>query len=216
MRPGLALVLALLVAGCQGVPSRPAGAALSDPAAIARAEAALRAREAALGLADGDCAAPAWGLVGRVALSNGRDGGSGRIEWHQGDGRSEVTLSAPVTRQSWTLATDAGGATLEGVPDGPLRDADPGRLLRAATGWDIPVAALGCWLRGARAAAAGGQGAAAVAFGGDLLPLRIEQAGWTVEFTGWTDAGDGPLPRLVSAERGEDRVRLVVDAWTPQ
>ncbi|WP_447936532.1 lipoprotein insertase outer membrane protein LolB [Thermomonas fusca] len=199
----------LLLAGCASLPPPASGDA-------AAGEAAQRVRIGALGLADGDCAAPAWSLVGRVALSNGRQGGSGRIEWTQAAGVQRLQLSAPVTRQSWTLEVDAGGAALQGVADAPLRDPDPARLLREATGWDIPVAALGCWVRGA-AATLPGLGPARIEYGVDLLPRRIEQGGWTVEYDGWRGGADGlALPGKVETRRGEDRVRLVVDQWTAE
>ncbi len=206
MRVAAGALLALALAGCASLPP-PAG---GDAAA---GEAAQRVRIGALGLADGDCAAPAWSLVGRVALSNGRQGGSGRIEWTQAAGAQRLQLSAPVTRQGWLLEVDTGGAVLQGVAETPLRDADPARLLREATGWDIPVAALGCWVRGA-AAAAPALGPARIAYGLDLLPRRIEQGGWTVEYDAWNaDASGLPLPGKVEARRGDDRVRLVVDQW---
>jgi outer membrane lipoprotein LolB len=203
-----------LLAGCQAVPVR-SGAALADPAQVAQAQALLATREAALGLPAGTaCDAPGWQLSGRAALSNGREGGSGRIDWLQGSGSTQVTLSAPVTRQSWTLTAGPTGAALDGVPNGPLRGSDAGELLHQATGWRIPVGALGCWLRGARADAAT-HGEAVVAYGADLRPLRIQQAGWTVEFSDWVEAAAGGqvLPGRIQAQRGEDRVRLLVDDW---
>ena len=121
-----------------------------------------------------------------------------------------------MTRQSWVLDVDGGGAVLQGVGEGPLRDSDPTRLLRGATGWDIPVAALGCWVRGA-AASAPGFGPARIGYGADLLPRRIEQDGWTVEYDGWhAGAGGLPLPGKVEARRGDNRVRLVVDQWAAE
>jgi len=203
-----AAVAGLLLAGCQTVAMKP-----PPPVDGLAAEAAQRARETTLGLAAGDCATPNWSMAGRVALSNGRDGGSGRIEWLQGDGRMQVGLSAPVTRQSWALVVDAGEASLEGVPNGPLRGPDAGVLLRMATGWDIPVAALGCWLRGARAGAA--LGAAEIAYDAGLRPSRMTQGGWTIDYAGWkADPASGlSMPGRINAQRGEDRVRLVVDRW---
>lgn len=215
MRLACAIALAwVALAGCQGMAPRPA--APPDPAAAAAAQ---QSRAAALGLADGDCAAPAWAMTGRVALSNGRDGGSGQLEWTQGAGSTHLLLSAPITRQNWMLDVDARGATLQGVPDGPLRGDDAARLLREATGWDIPVAALGCWLRAVAAAplrfGAARIEAARIEYGADLLPLRIEQGGWTVDFSGWKPDpfSQLPMPSRINAQRGDDRVRLVVDRW---
>src|SRR3546814_4826297 len=69
--------------------------------AEAAATATLQAREQRLK------ALPALSFSGRVALSGGsRGGGTGRIEWQQAGDRYRVTLSAPVSRQSWRLSGD--------------------------------------------------------------------------------------------------------------
>ena len=132
----------------------------------------------------------------------------------QGAGRTEVILSAPVTRQSWTLTVETGGVVLAGVAGGPLRGADAGQLLRESTGWEIPVAALGCWLRGAPADATAMGGARSV-FGIDQRLLRIEQDGWVIDYANWqVDAAMGvELPTRINAEQASNRVRLVVDRW---
>ena len=200
-------VALLALAGCATVGRLPPAA----PGDIAAFEAAQRAREAALGLAAGDCGAPAWSMAGRVALSNGRDGGSGRIDWTQADGSGSVTLSAPVTRQSWTLRSAPSGAVLEGVSNGPLAGPDAQSLLREATGWEIPVAALGCWVRGARAGAA--MGPATVTYAVDGKPARIVQGGWQVDYAAWGEEGGHAVPTRINAQRADDRVRLVVDRW---
>ena len=95
--------------------------------------------------------------------------------------------------------------------------ADPAELIRAASGWEVPVRALGCWLRGAAAGEAA-FGPATIAVDGAGLPRRIEQAGWTVEYSAWTPAANDelPMPTRISATRGVDRVRLVVDRWTAE
>lgn len=201
-------IAALSLAGCQTVAMQPSP---PDPAAAATAQ---QARAAALGLARGDCAAPGWAMTGRVALSNGKDGGSGQLEWTQGGGNLHLLLSAPITRQHWALDVDASGATLHGMPNGPLHGEDATRLLREATGWDIPVAGLGCWLRAVAADAATFE-AARIAYGPDLLPQRLEQDGWTVEYSSWKldPTSRLPMPSRITAQRGDHRVRLVVDRW---
>lgn len=213
-----AAALCLALAACQSLPpaSAPTGV-LVDEAAVRAATQAQQARAAALGLVHAACDAPTWAMTGRVALSNGKDGGSGRIEWTQGGGRTQVTLSAPVTRQSWTLTTGADGAVLDGVPDGPLRGSDTSRLLRESTGWEIPVAALGCWLRGVPADAEA-MGQAASVFGIDQRLLRIEQGGWVIDYTNWQPDPDSgiELPAKINAEQASNRVRLVVDRWGSQ
>jgi outer membrane lipoprotein LolB len=153
-----------------------------------------------------------WSLQGRVALSNGRDGGSGRIDWSQDAARYAVSLSAPITRQSWRLSGDERSAQLEGLEGGTRVGTDPAELLREATRWEIPVTALSNWVRGLRAT--GGHGPAQLQFGADGRLSRIEQGGWTIDYGDWQVGAAGiELPNRLNARRGEASVRLVIDSW---
>lgn len=165
-------------------------------------------REAAL------TAAPDWSLAGRVALSNGRDGGSGRIDWAQQGAAFAVSLSAPVTRQSWRLTGQPGQARLEGLEGGTREGADASALLREATRWEIPVQALASWVRGARADE-GAFGAASMIFADDGRLSRMQQGGWSIDYSDWRQVAGAPteLPHRLNAVRGDAKVRLIVDAW---
>ena len=125
----------LLLAGCVTVPNEK-GASIGELSASAEAAAmaAQQAREQRLQ------ALPMLAFSGRVALSNGRSGGSGRIEWQLSGDRYEVTLSAPVSRQSWRLSGDSSGARLEGHGHGVLEDRDAEALLRRAANTRPPTA----------------------------------------------------------------------------
>jgi outer membrane lipoprotein LolB len=201
---GAALALVALALGaCAGQGVRPTPAGLPE----AEAEAHQAARDAAL------ARHPQWSLQGRVAVSTAGHGGSGRIDWQQDGPRYQVSLSAPVTRQSWRLTGGDGEARLEGLDGGPRTAADAAGLLRGATGWDIPVDALGAWARGARAAS---HGPAQVEYGADGQLATLRQDGWTLHYADWQpQAGlDLPLPHRLEAIRGDARVRLAVDAWS--
>ena len=148
-----------------------------------------------------------WTLAGRLSVSANGEGGNGRIEWQQRGEDFEIRLSAPVTRKSWRLVRTQGQATLEGLEGGTRAGPDAEALLREATGWLIPLDALGAWARGARA-----RGPATVEFTPEGLPALIAQQGWRVEYREW-DAADPARPRRVFATQGDATVRLVVEAW---
>lgn len=194
LRWALAIPLMLLLAACVRTPVR--------LGADAERMAALEAREAWL------AQRPDWRLTGRIAVSDGRDGGSGRIEWVQrGDGFS-IRLSAPVSRQSWLLVNGPDGARLEGLDDGVVEGSDPVALLYEATGWLIPLESMSRWARGGR-----GEGPAQVDFDAGGRPSLIRQGGWSVDYRDWMDGPGADLPRRVFAERGDARVRLSVERW---
>ncbi|PPU04753.1 lipoprotein insertase outer membrane protein LolB [Xanthomonas arboricola] len=156
---------------------------------------------------------PAWSFQGRVAISKGSNGGSGRIDWQQDGAQYRVQLSAPVTRQSWVLTGDtaSGGGRLEGLDGGPRSGPDAEQVLLEATGWTIPVKQMPDWVRALRIA--GAERADLDAAG---RPRTLQQDGWTIDFLAWAPAGAGQpeLPQRIEARNGEAKVRLLVDQWT--
>lgn len=157
---------------------------------------------------------PDWSFQGRVAVSKGKNGGSGRIDWEQQGSAYQVQLSAPVTRQSWRLQGDAlqGSGRLEGLDGGPREGADAQAVLLEATGWDIPVNQLPDWTRGL---VLEGSGEAALQRDAEGRPRQLRQAGWQVDYLDWYPAQDGreSLPRRIEASKADAKVRLVVDQW---
>ena len=200
------LGLCAALGGCASLPSADAPlAGAVQPDAAARQVELQRQRSVQARLE--------WGFAGRVAVSNGRDGGNARLDWQQDGHGFQARLSAPVTRQGWELAVDhaSGMARLEGLAGGPRAGADARQLVAESTGWDLPVDTLGDWVRGlvgpdARLLAEDAQG----------RPLRAEQDGWQVDFSQWYETeGERPvLPRRIEAVNGSSRVRLLVDQWS--
>jgi outer membrane lipoprotein LolB len=189
-----ALLIALLtLVACAPVRVR------ETPAALA----AQMAREANL------TSQTQWTLVAHIGVSNGQDGGSGELDWHQNGDRYDFTVRAPVTGKTWKLSGDATHAVLEGVDPQPVRGNDAETLLHEGLGWDVPLADLRAWIRGLRAPNA----SADVQYDAQNLPAVITQAGWKVEYRDWFTDRDPPLPRRVYASKGQARVRVAIESW---
>ncbi|MEN1927225.1 lipoprotein insertase outer membrane protein LolB [Luteimonas sp. MJ293] len=210
----LGLLAVLVLAGCVSRPVRAPDAAQLTGPALAAAQAQVSAREAQL------AAAGPVAFSGRVALSNGRDGGSGRLEWWQAERQYQVMLRAPITRQGWSLSAGPDGARIDGLDGGPLHGPDPMELLYEATGMQVPIAALAAWAAGTRADQAT-FGVAQLEFSAEGRLVRIRQGGWTIDYVRWqpqdtAEAGEQAmaLPARIDAERGQARVRLMVDEWS--
>ena len=193
----LLLLFVLVLSACVSPPVRRAPDAALMQAQVAR-ETALAARTD-------------WSLSGRIAISNGRDGGSGRIDWKQHGADFDIRLSAPVTRQSWRLVREGGHVRLEGLDGGTLEGSDAEALLYQALGWQVPVDALASWARGARASSD-----ARLEFGADGLPSLLTEDDWSVEYRAWDSSGNPPRPKKVFAAQGDAKVRLSVDRWDDQ
>jgi outer membrane lipoprotein LolB len=187
-------MLLLVLAGCAG----PSMVRIAPD----HAEAAQAARELDL------AGQRRWSFTGRVAVANGDNGGSGRIEWTQDGDDFDIRLSAPVTRQGWRLVRADGRVRLEGLEGGPREGFDAEALLLDATGWRLPVASMSSWVRGLR-----GPGEAAIAGDPAGLPATLVQGGWRVEYKEW-DTGAPPMPRKIHASQGQASVRLAIEQWT--
>ena len=195
-KPGVlpVAVLVLALASCAQVARKPA---------VGEGAAGQAAREAELARqAD-------WSFTGRVAIDNDGNAGSARLEWVQRGADFNITLSAPVTRQSWRLARSGGRARLEGLEGGVREGSDAEALLLDATGWRIPVDSLDAWVRGSRADAT----RASVEYGPAGLPSILVESGWTVEYRAWGE-GQPPLPARLFARQGNASVRLAIERWS--
>jgi len=186
-----------LLAGCVAAPTRPVVATADLLAAQAGRERTLAVQTR-------------WSLDGRLGVSDGRDSGSGSLQWEQDGETFRFTVHAPVTGKTWVLSGDARGARLQGLRDEPVAGADAASLLRREVGWQVPFAQLVHWARAARA-----PGEAQVRFDAQGLPAQIEQDGWTVKYSDYDMTQSPPLPRRVFASRGEQRVRLAIRDWRP-
>ncbi|HIE5928304.1 TPA: lipoprotein insertase outer membrane protein LolB, partial [Stenotrophomonas maltophilia] len=182
IRPLLLATAALALTACTSVGTQKTPAPAVVEVVSAEAAQAEAARVAALQ------AQPDWTFQGRVAVSKGKDGGSGRIDWKQEGRRYVVELSAPVTRQSWKLTGDthSEAGRLEGLAGGPRDGEDAQQLLLEATGWDIPVNQLPAWIRGLVAGDAAGP--EKVERDGEGRPRRMQQMGWQVQYLDWYPA----------------------------
>jgi outer membrane lipoprotein LolB len=175
----------------------------TPPADAERAEAMQLERERTL------AADASWSFAGRIALSSGQAGGSGRLDWAQDGADFDVRLSAPVTRQGWRLHRVGERVRLEGLDGGPREGVDAEALLQEATGWRLPIADLPAWVRGVR----GNGTQARVEYDADGRLAVLEQSGWRVEYRGWS-ADPLPMPTKIHARRADASVRLAIESWT--
>lgn len=150
-----------------------------------------------------------WQLSGRLALSNGRDGGSGELNWtHQTD-RDALRFHAALGQGSWRLDVDPQQATMRLSDGSAYQAADIEALIETHLDWQIPVTELVDWLKGIPAP-------------GPVTRLDLDlegrirsmnQAGWHIEYGGYLDVGALHLPRKIIVRRGDQQVRLLIRQW---
>jgi outer membrane lipoprotein LolB len=145
-----------------------------------------------------------WRLEGRLAVSDGRESGSGSVIWEQDGDDFSIQLRAPVSGQSWRLIGDADACALEGLKPYPLTADSPEVLLERELGWHLPVRPLRRWLQGQP-------------FGADVSVVRdgegritgFVEAGWTIEYRDYRD----DRPTRITARKPPYQVRLAIKSW---
>ncbi|MGH8702037.1 MAG: outer membrane lipoprotein LolB, partial [Burkholderiales bacterium] len=86
--------------------------------------------------------APAFDLIGRVAVSyDGRAWSSG-LRWQHTAERDELWPLTPAGQALAHIVGDADGATFTGSDRREYRAGDIGSLIRRALGWEMPVTRL--------------------------------------------------------------------------
>lgn len=148
-------------------------------------------------------------LNGRIAISDGNDGGSGRFEWQQRGLATTLRFFAPVSARNWRLEVLPGQALLI-ESNGAIRVANNAEeLLRREVKLNLPADALRYWVLGMRAP--GAESEIELDEHGQLALLR--QSGWEIRYVGFDQAQDPPLPRKLYARAGEHQVRISVRTW---
>ena len=159
--------------------------------------------------ADRIAAIDQWGLVGRLSLDDGEDGGSGRLSWEARPVGSDLDFHGAMGRGAWQLQVREDSAILKEADGGMQEAPDVNELMRNRIGWSVPVEALAWWVRGLKAP--GETGSQQLDADGRLLSLQ--QNGWTVEFNRYRLIDDIELPVRLEAQKDNYRVKLAVGRW---
>lgn len=150
-----------------------------------------------------------WTMVGRVAVSDGQEGGSGRLEWTASPEQESLTFRAPLGQGGWKLKRDGLQATLDLGEQRVFHGQSLSDLLDAHLGWQVPVEAMRYWMLGIPDPSAPYD----QELGEDGLPAQLAQAGWKVRYDSFRGNGDLILPRKLVAEKDPYSVKLVVSKW---
>ena len=192
---GLAL---LLLNACSSVPVAKPGAV--DQAAY---EALYKQRAERIGDVS------SWGLVGRISLDDGEQGGSGRIQWKVRADHSTIDFHGAMGRGAWHLETGPDGASLRLADGGEYAAPAVDALIQQQMGWPVPVEALQWWVRGL---AAPGPATDQLLDQAGLL-VSLEQFGWLVSFNRYASPGGVAMPTRMDARRDDYRVKLAISRW---
>lgn len=150
-----------------------------------------------------------WALDGRLAISDGKEGGSGSLSWLNEEDMTRMSFRGALGKGAWQLQTEAAGARLQ-MANGAVHYAPSvAELVLKQVGWKVPVEALTWWIKGL--AQPGDWETRVLDENGRLKRLR--QFGWDVDFANYTESNGYWLPARLSARHGEYSVKMAVRKW---
>ncbi len=150
-----------------------------------------------------------WQFHGRIAVRSEIDGFNGKLRWTQEQDEFSATASGPLGAGAIRIEGDGSSVVLTDK-DGNrtvLRDAEA--ELQVRYGWTIPVASLRYWALGIPDPRA----PAETVFDKNGQLERLRQRGWSVVISSYAEGGGQLMPRGLTAENADTRVRLVIDHW---
>jgi outer membrane lipoprotein LolB len=150
-----------------------------------------------------------WQFKGRIAVKAGDEGFNGRLSWEQDEEAYRATVSGPLGMGTVRITGDGRSVVLTDK-DGVANEIDDVELeLRYRYGWSIPVDSLRYWALGIPDPAQ----SAVTEFDDEGLLRRLEQGGWNVDISRYSEGGGQLMPRILSASNSDTRVRVVIDRW---
>ncbi len=186
--------LALLMSGCTTTPSRSI-----DPAA----ELAYQHREKQL------LAMDEWKLSGKLAASNGKDGGSGNFSWQRTGDLTLMSFRGALGKGAWELEAREGLAALRLADGREYAAGSVAQLVSSHLQVKIPVDALSWWVLGL--ARPNGWEDRELDEAGRITYLQ--QFGWKVDFSAYRQQQQVWLPGKLVARNRENTVKLVISDW---
>lgn len=155
----------------------------------------------------------AWELSGKLAVKQPSDSGTAIINhWIQKQDAYDLELSSSFLGMGRTSLQGVPGFIALTLPDGETyRSGDPEALIKAATGWQLPIESLVWWIRGLP----GPDGDFRLLFDSNRQLAMIRQHGWEIRYDRWQPfiTGYPPLPARITAVKDDKRVRMVVTDW---
>lgn len=181
--------LGLLAGGCALLPSAPPATALDAPRVLTAA----------------------FELEGRLSASDGDRAASGRLLWIHASGQDSWTAYTPLGQIAAQLTSGPDGAHLITADGQRMHDRDAATLLPRLLGATVPVEGFTHWVQAVPQA-----GATVLQRDEAGRPARVSDQGWIIDYGTYADASPLAAPRRIDAHRGETRIRLLIDQWTPQ
>lgn len=151
----------------------------------------------------------AWQLNGKMALQSAQDAGSANLDWQENKRHYVISLFGPFGTPGPKLIGEPGKITLITANGKHAMAKSPEELLAKLWGFNVPISNLYYWIRGLPAPGM----VTNQAFDGAHRLTELEQQGWHIQFSHYTNAGSLDLPSKIFITSAALKIKIFISEW---
>src|SRR5690554_2874148 len=151
-----------------------------------------------------------WEFTGSVNVRDAQDAQSSRIRWHQDGETYRINLWGTFNAGATQIDGQPGEVSIAQQGQDPVVTHSAEELLYQELGYELPVSELNHWLKGIPAPGP----SANLEFSDNHQLVRFEQAGWQIDYLGFTNFGTETLPTRIRVQKDPLRLDLTRLSWS--
>jgi len=194
------LVRASIIAGLSGILLSCAGAVRMDAPVISEWDARRAVLES---LSE-------WEFTGSINVRDAEEAHSSRIRWRQNNELYRINLWGTFNIGATEVNGKPGEVRIDQEGEEPIITDTPEQLLYDRIGYELPVTELNFWIKGIPAPGPSQE----LSFADNQQLLSFVQAGWRVDYLGYTNFGQQTLPTRIRVQKPPLRLDLIRLNWT--
>jgi outer membrane lipoprotein LolB len=148
-------------------------------------------------------------LTGRIGVAAAQDGFNAKLRWRQQGKQSLLSLDGPLGVGGVRITSNGESLTVTNSRGEQFDSAAAKREIETRLGFEPPLASLRYWVLGAPDPSHPSM----ETLDATQRLAALEQEGWQIAYTGYTDVQGEALPSKITLTRDTTRVRLVIDSW---
>lgn len=151
-----------------------------------------------------------WEFTGSINVRDAEEGHSSRIRWRQNNELYRINLWGTFNIGATEVNGKPGEVRIEQEGEEPIITDTPEQLLYDRIGYELPVTELNFWIKGIPAPGPSQE----LSFADNQQLLSFVQAGWRVDYLGYTNFGQQTLPTRIRVQKPPLRLDLIRLNWT--
>ena len=151
-----------------------------------------------------------WQFTGSIHVRDQNESHSSRIRWLQQGEQYQINLWGTFNVGATEIIGRPGEVHIEQQGEAPVITETPEQLLYEQIGYELPVTELNYWIKGIPAPGLTQQ----LSFGESNQLLQFQQAGWQIDYMGYTNFGPETLPTRIRIQKHPLRLDLTRLSWS--